>query len=615
LGALALAGGAAIVYGIKGAADMQRELTSTAIALRMNPNSPILPRMAFNVSGMTAQDASTISREMAMAATSGLNNPKSFQQAFTRIAKAADVLWMSPKHIDPVEAVKEMSTLSHLFGQYQGPKFQHMLDRATEMMYVQPEALKQLVMQGRLFVGAGLSRGVSEEDLFKQAMIMGQTGNLRSRGGSGLARVIEYLSGAATVTGHLSRVQHNAMQTLGLTGANGALLPQYLNHGKLLLQKAVDHLEHIRGQFTPTAFGNLITNAFLAQGGRYLNTTLQPNVYKKAQENWTVMNELHGVDSLWHKYTNNFLYQFNIFTTNFANLFKAVFMPMLPQLTTLFMDMGKALSKAVSWLSAHPDSAKRIGEIIVALTGIAGIRVAAGTLVGMARFSGILTGIGRDVPMITRFGSLIDSVFFLGIGKKALGALTSFGFVLKGIPTELKGAATGLELLQGALAGLAGVLGAGTALGSVIGLLYGAHVNAKRFPNQKSDRATDLNHGITNPNDFPTQVDIFGRVIPKPKPAPKPFFSTQFLRNTVHSHVQKMSEIVHRHTTEREHRIDRAAKNVHLTQQHVHIAKVEITLPKGTPKQHADMLLQHFLGLGTGQRTAAHLPKPLTVGF
>lgn len=361
---LGTASGAAIFSGIKGAADLQSAMTSVAVATNLATNRMgAFYNLAFRTSGKTAQSATTIAQELAAAASSGLSDPRQLMSAFPRIAKAADVMWLSPKHLDPVESVKQMATLSHLFGAYSGAPLQHMLDRATQMMFVQPEGLQQLITQGRQFIGPALARGVSEDDIFKMSMTMGQTGFLRSRGGSALARVVEYLGGAATATGHLSTAQHAAMRALGLTDSSGHLSHQYIDgKGDLLLGKVVDHLEHIRKNFAPMQFGNLLTNAFEAQGGRFMATILLPSVYNQVQRNWSQMNAIGNVDTLWKKYTQTFLYQWSVFATNFQNVSKAIFLPLLPQLTSLLQKWGTSLQQDVVYLNAHPKTAKAIGQ-------------------------------------------------------------------------------------------------------------------------------------------------------------------------------------------------------------------------------------------------------------
>lgn len=361
---LAVASGAAIFTGVKGAAELQSAMTNVAIATHTATDKMgAFYAMAFRMSGMTAQSVSTIAQEMATAASSGLGNPRQLMAAFPAMAKAADVLWLSPKHLDPVDSIRQMATLSHLFGMYSGPGYQHMLDRAVQMMYVQPESLQALLTQGRQFIGPALARGVTEDDIFKMAMTMGQTGFLRSRGGSEIARVIEYLSGAATITGHLSRAQHAAMEKLGLTDARGVLDKQYEDsRGDLLLGKVVDHLEQIRKNFSPMEFGNLLSNAFLAQGGRFMATILLPSVFAQSQKNWRQMNLVGNVQSMWRTYTGNFIYQWNVFATNFQNLMKTIFMPLLPRMTKMLRDWGASLANAVAYLSQHPKVAGMIGK-------------------------------------------------------------------------------------------------------------------------------------------------------------------------------------------------------------------------------------------------------------
>ena len=376
-GTFAVAGAAFSAYGIMGAAQLERALTSVGLATHASSPQAMqrYAALAFKTSGITAQDVNIIAGEMAMAATSGLNDPAKLTDAFTRIAKAADVLWMSPKHINPVDAVKQMSTLAHLFGVYSGAPLQHMLDRSAEMMFVQPDNLQKLVTQGRVFIGSARAAGVSEEDIFKQAMTMGQTGFLSGRGGSGIARVIEYLSGAATMTGHLSKLQHSALYDLGLTtakGPAGVLRTQFTDHGNLLLGKVVEHLEAIRSRFTPVGFVGELQRAFLAQGGRYMATELTPSVYAKGQQNWGMMNAIGTIDGMWKKYSHNFIYQWGVFWTNLENIPKATFFPLLPDLTNRFESWAGHLSKTVQYLAANPDAAKRWGEGVLAFTGVMG---------------------------------------------------------------------------------------------------------------------------------------------------------------------------------------------------------------------------------------------------
>jgi TP901 family phage tail tape measure protein len=410
--------GAALAYAVKGASDLQTAITGVQIATnQLNPAAgDAYARLAIKVSSQTAQDAVTIAQELATAATSGLNDPRKLKEGFPRIAKAADVLWMSPKHTDPIESVRIMSQLAHLFGVYEGAPLQHMLDRAVEMQFVQPEAIQQLVTQGRLFLPSAMSAGVSEQDIWKQAMTMGQTGFLRSRGGSGLANIIEALAGATAITGHLSKAQRKAMGQLGLEGPNGLLDSRFHDaKGDLLLQKVVDHLEAVRQNTAPTTFLAEVTNAFQKQGGRYMSDILIPRIYQKAQQNWESMNKMGGVDKMWGQYTHNFRYQWNVFTTNLENLFRVVALPMLPGLTSFIGAFGAALGWLVSVLADHPTVAGTLGYLTLGLVTFLGVVSAVGGITQALRFpNAFLLTIGP-------IRALVGAISALQIGESAAG--------------------------------------------------------------------------------------------------------------------------------------------------------------------------------------------------
>jgi hypothetical protein len=396
---------------------------------------------------------------MATAASSGLNDPSKLHDAFTRIAKAADVLWMSPKHTDPIESVQNMSQLAHVFGIYSGAPLQHMLDRATQMQFVQPEAIKQLVTQGRIFMPSAMSAGVSEEDIWKQAMTMGQTGFLRSRGGSGLARVIEYLSGASTMTGHLSKVQGKAMGRLGLLGGDGLLSKQFLDpKGDLLLQKVVDHLEQIRNHTAPTAFLGLMQNAFLAQGGRYMSDILVPAIYNKAQQNWHQMQTMGGVDTMWKQYSDNFLYQLRDFTSNVKNIFTALALPELKPATEIFRQLAQVTGMWVDDLTDHPRVAQSLFEIGAGTAAFLGTVTAVGSIAQALRFLGIIEQLPNAFTLTLMPGRLAVAGLYkvggalLNVGTDSAaagGGLATFAAGILSIVRLISGAAALLTLLKG----------------------------------------------------------------------------------------------------------------------------------------------------------------------
>ena len=432
-GALALGGAAFATYGVVGAAQLERSLTGVQIATNQNSQAALqrYAALAFKTSGITAQGVNTIGQEMQIAATSGLNDPTKLTDAFTRIAKAADVLWIA-KGQDPNSAVRVMSQMAHLFGSYSGKPFQHMLDRAVQMMFVQPEGINAVATQGRYFIPTARTAGVSEDDIFRQLMTMGQTGFLKARGGSGLSNIIGYLSGASAITGHLSKAQHLAMHTLGLTGINGMLKPEYMGaHGVLLLQKVVDHLEAIRKNFGDAPFLADLRNAFLKQGGNYMAAELRPATYAKSQQNWAMMNAIGTLDTIWSRYRHDLFYQWGVFQTNLENIPKAMFFPLLKDITPKVKEAGEWLGKIVEDFAQHPDVAKQWVRNIEAFTMTMGGLWAAFTIAmnisaiqmpfAMARLSAAITQL--TVTASANATALnVQSVAAVGpLGRIALG--------------------------------------------------------------------------------------------------------------------------------------------------------------------------------------------------
>jgi hypothetical protein len=444
LGAAAAAG-----YGIAGAAGMQKSAIAAGIAGSTNNPQQLYAEM-LKVSGQTAQSTDTIGREYAMASSSGMTQQQLLQKdaggssAFERMAKAADVLWMSPKNIDPVESIRQMTQLAHLFGAYKGAPLQHMLDRSTQLMYLQPEALQNVLTQGKYVVGQGLARGVSEEDMFDQILTMGQTGLLRGRGGSGLARVMGYLTGGSTVMG-LGKPRGEAMTELGLVGKDGKLLPEYMNHGNLLLGKVVDHLEAMRVAADKSGhtsqFANLITNAFLQQGGSYLNTILNPATYAQSHTNIKRMDHMGGVDSMWAKESNSFMYQFSLAMTNLGNVFKAFFLPMLPELTSMFKSFGEELGQLVNYISKHPQFAKDLSVIFAKLakTGFHD------TVILVTAFVKVIDRLDEGMNKLVPVAHVLGSAF-----EGLLGPLSAVADVVSGIG-NLAATPIGKALIGGTL--------------------------------------------------------------------------------------------------------------------------------------------------------------------
>jgi hypothetical protein len=372
-GAFALGGSAVIIASINQAAKFQQAMMSVQLATGATASQlAAMQRLAMATSNVTAQSSPTIAAELAAAASAGLNQPGRLMAAFPQLARAADVMMLSPKNIDPIEAVTQLSKLSHLFAAYSGAPLHNMVDAATRMMYTQPENLSKLINQGRLFIPLALSAGVPMSDIFKEAMTMGQTGLLTGRGGSGLARYIEYMGGAESITSHLSKVRRGAMEDLGIFGPGGK--NRFIDSsGRFELEKSLKYLSEIRQHMTPVRFAMDVYNALQQQGGVYALAVTRPEVMQQRILNQQAFNRMappgQFVEVGWAQYTKTFLFQWRNFTTNFSNLGQTIFLPILPPLTEGLKDFATVLGDMTDFFKDHPTLA--MGTALGAITSVA----------------------------------------------------------------------------------------------------------------------------------------------------------------------------------------------------------------------------------------------------
>ncbi len=518
-GGMFAVGAAVIALGIRQAAQFQLAMTSVGAATGATAKElEKLQAIALHTAGVTAQSPVTIAREMATAATSGLNTISRLTYAFPQMARAADAMWLSPKHIDPNEAARQMSQLSHLFGAYSGKPLHEMIDQATRLMFTQPENLQAAVTQGRIFIGPALRYGVSMDDIFSQLMTMGQTGWLRGRGGSGLARYMEYLMGAPEMTAHLSKARRSAMEDLGVFDSSGR--NRFIRRdGTLDLLGSIRYFagvgDRMTAQHQQARFTTDLMNAFLAQGGRYIATITLPKIMSQVQQNRTAAARLappgQAVEVLWKKYMSTTAASWSKFVTNLQYVSDTIFLPVLPQVTTVFNDLAVGLSNVGDFLGAHRTLARDIGDVAIAMTALAGVRFALGGAMMLGRAFGMFRGISSGMGIFAKALTFLDNFAFMGLG----GKIVSFGIKLAGLEGPETQAAKGLTAIGASINTLAGARtaalglsalgGAITAVASTLGVIYGIYKDIewmKRSPaNAKLGgwMMSGANYGLPNP--------------------------------------------------------------------------------------------------------------------
>jgi TP901 family phage tail tape measure protein len=393
-GAFALGGSAIIIAAIDQAAKFQQSMTSVQAATGATASQfALMQRLAITTSGVTAQSSSTIAAELAAAATAGLNRPDRLVAAFPQLARAADVMMLSPKHIDPVEAVTQLSKLSHLFGAYSGAPLHNMVDAATRLMFTQPESLSKLINQGKYFIPTALAAGISMKDIFTETMSMSQLGLMSGRGGTSLRSFIQFMLGSPMITEYRSKKQLEGFEALHLydrSGHNRFVRPD----GTLDLEGAIGFLGKERPTMKPSDFVSDVFKAFGQMGAQYIIPVTAAYAMKQRGENLTAFNRIappgQAVETLWADYQKTFLFQWRNFTTNFANLGQSIFLPILPPLTEGLKDLAGGLGAMTNFFMAHPTLAMG-----TAITAIGGVTYAAGeSVVSLYAFRNAILSVG-----------------------------------------------------------------------------------------------------------------------------------------------------------------------------------------------------------------------------
>ena len=478
IGAVAL--GAITVSGISDAARLEKAMTGVSIATGITADKFRDLRRAqlsqvMQVSGQTAQSAVTIAEEMSMAARSGLNNPKQLQSAFKQIALLADVQWMAQQQ-NPVETTKLATQFAHYFNAYSGTKLQNMLDDVNRLMFMMPENMNRLVMQGRYFIPNAIALGIDEKTIMAQLAIMGTTGFLAGKGGTSLNNVILNALGAAALNPHLTRKKIEGGDTLRLLDAHGQLKTAFLKQGgafdldKMMQQisamrVAMQIADPVRGISSwQTAVGNFLGK----EGQRIVSVEANPDVQKRIAQNKITMSQIGGVQATWEQYNKDFFLSFNRFVTNFRNVGTMIFLPMLPTLTKFFNSLADSLSNLAGVLTAHPLLAKTISYGAIGMTTV----LAGAALSGVAGFLGRSLGLGGGVAalrgvagvagrggMMRALGEGLGAVATFAPIRAAIGKAFAFspggrGFIGQGVaaitkPDVLRDMAAGLRGLPG----------------------------------------------------------------------------------------------------------------------------------------------------------------------
>jgi TP901 family phage tail tape measure protein len=441
-GAVALLSGAFIIDGVSSAAKFQTAMVAVQVATGAAGDAmSSLQKLALQTSTYTAQSATTIAQEMAMAARSGLNSVKQLTALFPQLAMFADVQYLMPGGIhDPVEAVKMGVQIAHYFKAYTPQTIGPVLDDLNRTMQMQPEDLSKIVRQGKYFIPLATNLGMKERDIFTLTAMMGQTGFLLGRGGTSIENFLGgMLKGPNILTAHLQAKQSAALRDLGLMDAKGNI--KFMTGGKFDAMAALKEIQSKESEFGDGGairVGGDLLAAFGKQASQFLLTVANPVVASRMKQIQNQFKTLPSVIETFHKYMDTFSGQWRIAVTNFQTMANAIFLPILPMLTRGVHTVGVALGEIALWFANHPGAGLKTAIAFFGLTAVAAtyaaknlwnLNAAILAMGDLAKANAITTGLnnaGAGESLLSKVGRITGIAWLIQFLRDHLPQLPKF---------------------------------------------------------------------------------------------------------------------------------------------------------------------------------------------
>lgn len=357
LASFAAIGAAMIRDGVDAAAQLQIAMTNVGNATGATRTQlEGLRQTVLSVSGATAQSAVTIAQEMAQFARSSAFTPAQIQQLFPLVARFADVQFLA-RNADPTQSVKLGVQMAHYFKAWDPTSMGVMLDELNRLMNVQGEDMSAVVRQARYFVPMATSLGLSTEQIMQYLALMGQTGFLLGRGGTGMERALLGAINAPALTAHMQAFKSASLLALGMVDASGK--PTYLTAGGgLNFSELMTGLLAAREKFGAADFARMVYSIFGAQGQQLLMTLADPRVsgpHGQLDKIRAAMNRQQSIVDQQAAFMNTLWGAWRQFVTNWQNISISVFYPTLPALTHGFKFLAVELGNVVGFLTSHPN--------------------------------------------------------------------------------------------------------------------------------------------------------------------------------------------------------------------------------------------------------------------
>jgi TP901 family phage tail tape measure protein len=424
---------------IQQASNLQLAMSKVQIATSASGKEmKSLGDLIVDTSSKHAMSAMQAADMMAVVARTGMDK-RTIGATFGSISTFADIQKME-RGMDFEQSAKIAATTARFFGARTPEATERVLDNLYKAMNSSPMQPSQLLTSLQNFAPGGQQLGMTQEETFQAASLMGTMG-LGSKGGTGLFNVLlRSIGKTPAMTGHREGEQTKALRDLGLT--REMIAPG----GKFSFESLFTQLskrgqemgaEGKSGQFVKDLIG-----AFNDRGGRVAAALATPDAIANLNEmlaSWKTSTSLQGAYNIEQK---NAAYQASVLKTNLQNLGATAGKLSNETLTPLTKRFGDLVANLDSYLKSSPHLSTVVGAGVLGGEGLSALAAGVGKVgsaaSGLNALRGFLTGTGARVYVTNMpaggLGGMPGGGGLPGfLGK--LGAATAAGAIGYGLGT------------------------------------------------------------------------------------------------------------------------------------------------------------------------------------
>lgn len=381
---------------INRAADLQMAMTKVRIATSSTESGmKSLGEIIIDTSSKHAMSASQAADMMAVVARTGMGTD-TIKSTFGSISKFADIEKFE-RHMEFEQSAKIAATTARFFGARSPEQTERVLNNLYKAMNASPMAPNQLLTSLQTFAPIGRKLGMSQEETFQAASLMGTMG-LGSKGGTGLFNILLKSIGTMpnSLTAHRSAGQAKAFKDLGLDQEGAAY-----KDGKFNFTGFFAKLTEQSGKMDSKRFVGDLIGALTDRGGRVAAALSTPEAQANLKEMLQSWGKITTMQDAYEQEQKNLNYQSGVLETNLQNLSATAGTLAMESMVPMKAKLADMVAGIDKFLKASPVIGGDVGKIVqignVLSTVAAGIGKFGQVATSMNALQGLFAGTGARV--------------------------------------------------------------------------------------------------------------------------------------------------------------------------------------------------------------------------